>query len=323
MASSFGLASGSRLLAIAFAMLAVMAGARSATAQVLDERACEPAPDYGKVAAGWTKDQSGYGGWLTSARYEDIATKWECRRIVYRSDGLRVTGFIYRPREGAVRRPAIIVNRGGTGDFGMMHPWLQSYYLAYLDAGYVLVMPQYRGTDGGEGADEYGGADLADVTSLVPIARSLPYVDSENVFMLGFSRGGLMTYLALSLGLPIRAAATVSGLTNLARQIRYRPEMREEVFRKLIPDFATREAEHYRLRSAVEWPERIDTPLLLVHGNADDRVKAEDALELATKLQALGRRFELLVFDGDGHGVPAHKLETDRRVIAWFEKHRR
>jgi hypothetical protein len=28
------------------------------------------------------------------------------------------------------------------------------------------------------------------------------------------------------------------------------------------------------------------------------------------------------VFDGDGHGVPAHKLETDERVIAWFDRHR-
>jgi dipeptidyl aminopeptidase/acylaminoacyl peptidase len=73
----------------------------------------------------------------------------------------------------------------------------------------------------------------------------------------------------------------------------------------------------------VEWADRIRAPLLLIHGTADDRVRADDALELASKLQHLGGRFELVVFDGDGHGVPAHKREMDRLVIAWFEKHRR
>jgi dipeptidyl aminopeptidase/acylaminoacyl peptidase len=215
------------------------------------------------------------------------------------------------------------VNRGGTGDFGKMHPMLQSYYLRYLDAGYVVLMSQYRGADGGEGADEYGGADVADVTSLVEIARTLSYVDPDNLFMLGFSRGGIMTARALTMNVPIRAAAIVSGLSNMARQIEYRPDMREEVYQTLFPDFAAREAEHYRLRSAVEWADHIQAPLLLIHGTADDRVHADDSIDLASALLRAGRPFELIVFDGDSHGVPAHKLETDERVIAWFDRHRR
>jgi dipeptidyl aminopeptidase/acylaminoacyl peptidase len=247
---------------------------------------------------------------------------WECRRIVYLSDGLRIVGFVYRPIKAEGRRPAIVVNRGGTGEFGAMHPYLQSYYLRYLDAGYVIVMSQYRGAGGSEGADEYGGADIADVTSLVDVARTLPFVDPDNLFMLGYSRGGMMTYRALAARVPIRAAATVSGLTNMSHLVEYRPEMRTEVFRGLFPDFATREAEHYRVRSAVEWADRIQTPLLLIHGTADDRVRADDAIELASKLLRASRPFELMVFDADGHGVPAHKLDTDERVIAWFERHR-
>jgi dipeptidyl aminopeptidase/acylaminoacyl peptidase len=98
--------------------------------------------------------------------------------------------------------------------------------------------------------------------------------------------------------------------------------MREEVFKSLFPQFGQREAEHYRLRSAVEWADRIHTPLLLIHGTADDRVRADDAVDLASALLRNGRPFELIVFDGDGHGVPAHKLETDERVIAWFDRHR-
>jgi dipeptidyl aminopeptidase/acylaminoacyl peptidase len=309
------------LFAILVAVV-VFGHARAADAQIVEDRACEPAPPYASVQQGWSKDTSGFGRWLTGTVYQRLVSTWECRRIVYLSDGLRIVGFIYRPLAPAKRHAAIVVNRGGTGEFGMMHPLLQSYYLRYLDAGYVLLMSQYRGADGSEGRDEYGGADIADVTSLVDIARTLPYVDPDNLFMLGFSRGGMMTYRALTMLLPLRAAATVSGLTNLAHQVEYRPDMRESVYKVLFPNFAEREVEHYRLRGAVEWADRIQAPLLLIHGTADDRVLADDALELASKLLKHRRPFELLLFDGDGHGVSAHKLETDERVIAWFDRHK-
>jgi dipeptidyl aminopeptidase/acylaminoacyl peptidase len=307
---------------VLLAALLVVVHARVATAQIVDDRACDNTAAFAAIEKGWAADSSGFREWVTRPRYERIVSAWECRRIVYLSEGLRIVGFIYRPVNRTTRHPAIIVNRGGTGDFGKMHPTLQSYYLRYLDAGYVLLMSQYRGADGSEGSDEYGGADIADVTALVDVARTLRYVDAGNLFMLGFSRGGMMTYRALAMSLPIRAAATVSGVTNLSRLIRYRPEMREEVFKSLFPQFAEREAEHYRLRSAVEWADRIHTPLLLIHGTADDRVHADDAIDLASALLRNGRPFELIVFDGDGHGVPAHKLETDERVIAWFDRHR-
>jgi dipeptidyl aminopeptidase/acylaminoacyl peptidase len=72
-----------------------------------------------------------------------------------------------------------------------------------------------------------------------------------------------------------------------------------------------------------ESADRIEAPLLLIHGTADDRVRGDDAIDLAAALFRAKRPFELVVFDGDGHGVPAHKLETDERVIAWFNRHRR
>jgi dipeptidyl aminopeptidase/acylaminoacyl peptidase len=299
----------------------LLSGQATLPGRVLSERACQPPRGADTVMLAWNDDSSGFRDWLTRERYDALIARWECRRIEYDSDGVRVVGFIYRPRDAQARHPAIIVNRGGTGDFGKMHDRLQPYYLPYLEAGYVILMSQYRGADGGEGRDEYGGADTVDVANLVHLARRLPYVDPEALFMLGYSRGGMMTYQALAMGLPIRAAATVSGLTDLEDQVRYRLEMRDSVYALLWPDFAMQEAAHYRMRSAVAWAERIKTPLLLVHGTADDRVRATDAMRLAAALQAHGRAYELHIFDGDGHGVPRHKWETDQRILAWFARH--
>lgn len=308
--------------AVSMALTLLAGGVDTVRISLLEDRPCEQPRPPAEVISAWRSDSSGFAQWLTSARYRRLVGAWECRRIVYSSEGLRVVGFVYRPTRPNGRYPAIIVNRGGTGEFGKMHARLQPYYLPYLEAGYVIAMSQYRGADGGDGRDEYGGADTTDVARLTELTATLPYVDPRQLFMLGFSRGGMMTYRALAMGLPVRAAATVSGLTDLEAQTRYRPEMRDSVYRVLWPDYHNRAAEHYRVRSAIHWPDRISTPLLLIHGTNDDRVKSADALALARALDSLGRSYELVVHAGDGHGVPANKYATDRRIIAWFDRHR-
>jgi len=52
--------------------------------------------------------------------------------------------------------------------------------------------------------EEFGGAEIHDVLNLIPLAKSLGYVDMDNVFILGVSRGGMETYLALKNGIPVR-----------------------------------------------------------------------------------------------------------------------
>ncbi len=76
-------------------------------------------------------------------------------------------------------------------------PWMADGFYEFVSNGFVVVASQYRGADGGEGKEEYGGADIADVLNLIPLAKSLGYADMKNVFMFGNSRGGMMTYLAL------------------------------------------------------------------------------------------------------------------------------
>jgi dienelactone hydrolase len=70
----------------------------------------------------------------------------------------------------------------------------------------VVVGSQYRGAAGSEGKDEFGGADLNDVMNLLPLLEALPNADPSRIGMAGFSRGALMTYLALTKTDRIKAA---------------------------------------------------------------------------------------------------------------------
>jgi dipeptidyl aminopeptidase/acylaminoacyl peptidase len=156
--------------------------------------------------------------------------------------------------------------------------------------GFVVIGSQYRGADGGEGMDEFGGADVNDVLSLIPLASSLGYVDMRNVFMHGASRGGMQAFLAIRKGIPINAVAVNGALTNLPAAAKERHSVSERVWSRLIPGFADKTEEVLRERSAVYFADRINVPVLILQGGADWRSNAgSQALELPTSCNRLAK----------------------------------
>ncbi len=248
---------------------------------------------------------------------------FECLRITYLSDGLTVTGYLWKPKDTAGKRlPLIVFNRGGNRDFGQLSPWEQEGFYSYVSNGFVVIASQYRGVDGGEGREEFGGAEVHDVLNLLPLAKALGYVDMGNVFLLGESRGGMETYLALKAGMPVNAAAVVSGEGDLVAGSKDRPEMVYQVYRQIIPGFATRGPELLRERSVVDWPKKINAPVLILHGTADWRTDPRSqALAVADKLQALHKTYELVMYADDSHGLPFHWRDRDQRIVAWFKRY--
>ena len=247
---------------------------------------------------------------------------FECRRIKYMSDGLKVVGFIWKPKETSGKKlPLIIFNRGGSREFSKLSPWFRSGFYHYLANGFVVVASQYRGNDGGEGKEEFGGADVNDVLNLIPLARSLGYADMNNIFMFGWSRGGMMTYLALKKGIPVNAAVVGGGVTDLFDESKKRPGLVANVYKELIPDFDKNTEERLRERSAVYWADKINVPVLMAHGGADWRVSANEALSLAQKLQSLGKTYELVIYAKDNHGVANNRADLERRTVEWFKKY--
>jgi dipeptidyl aminopeptidase/acylaminoacyl peptidase len=193
---------------------------------------------------------------------------------------------------------------------------------AFAKSGYVVLGSQYRGNDGGEGRDEFGGRDVDDVLNLVPLARELGNVDLENVYMVGHSRGGMMVYLALKRGMRVAAAVAWGAPTDLEELGRERPAMVRYVYSEIIPHFLSRPADALRARSALSWPERLETPLLLLHGDADRRVPARQAIELAARLKALGRPCELILFPGGDHVLSNDLDEAIEKMKEFFRDHR-
>ena len=240
----------------------------------------------------------------------------EAFTTVYIVDGLRITGAVVRP-VGGKDHPILVWARGGVGEAQLERS--QIVEMAWWAAqGYVVVASNYRGAGGSEGKDEFAGADLADLAALIPIGRSLAGTDPDRVYALGFSRGGTMLYRAAAEGAPLRAFATVGGVTDLAGFSEDRPDV-VELLRGMAPDFAQESANRFCRRSAVCWPERIAAPLLLVHGGRDQPVPPAQAWSLARGLEAADRPYELLIVGGADHSLSGRKIEVFERVHRFFQ----
>ena len=252
------------------------------------------------------------------ARRESFAD-YECQKIKYMSDGLKVVGFIWKPKNMTGKQlPLVIVARGGNPNLALLTP--QSYYYPFVTNGFVVIGSQYRGADGGEGKDEFGGADVNDVVNLIPLARSLGYVDMNNIFLHGHSRGSMQAFLAIKKGIPINAVAVTGALTNLT--LSARPGVAERVWANLIPGFAENSGEVLRERSAVLFADKINVPILILQGGADWRSNpGNNALAFASKLQSLGKTYELHVYTGDDHPLNMNRLERDRKMVEWFRRY--
>ena len=252
---------------------------------------------------------------------EALASKVRLEAITYESEGLKVKGYLATPRRAGTF-PAVILNRGGKHDFGFLTPFSASQMLGNLAGdGYVVVASQYRGTDGGEGMEEYGGADVDDVLNLLPLLDSLPEVDASRIGMFGLSRGGMMTYLALARTDRVKAAVVGAGLADLADSIAERPDMESEVYSQLIPGWNENREAEIRARSAVHWADRLpaETPLLLLHGSADWRVSPKQSLDMARALLEAKRPFRLMIFEGGDHGLTEYREEVRGHVTRWFD----
>lgn len=249
----------------------------------------------------------------------------ELLKIRYMSDGLKISGFIYKPKDAAGKKlPAVIWNRGGAGDDTIISAanYLHFYEMHRLASeGFVVLASQYRGYDGGEGKDEVGGADTNDVLNLFPLARSLGYVDMERVFMYGFSRGAQMTLQAISRGAPVRAAGVVGSPTDMWLSFRENPGIRDLITANWAGGEARRE-QNMLERSAVRWAEKITVPLLILHGGADPAVSPDHALGLARKLEESGNLYELVVYARDDHFVTRNFDDRLRRTLDWFKNPR-
>lgn len=243
--------------------------------------------------------------------------------ITYLSDGLKVNGFLVKPKKDG-KYPCIIYNRGGNREFGSLKPVTGLFKLGKIaKEGYIIIASQYRGNGGSEGQEEFGGKEVNDILVLTDVLKEIKNADINKIGMYGWSRGGIMTYIALTKTTKIKAAVVGGAVSDLHLTIKNRPIMEEKVIAELIPNYENNKKEELNKRSAIKWVDKFpkNVPILMLHGNSDWRVKPEHSLKLALEFEKHRVPYRLIMFEGGDHGIKEHKNEVNYQIINWFNKY--
>ena len=256
----------------------------------------------------------------------DVLTKTVVEKITYLSDGLKVKGYIAYPKDNLKKYPCIIWCRGGIGNSGAIDKFTARGMFGQIASwGFCVFSSQYRGNDGGEGHDDFGGEDLNDVLNLVTIADEIPQADTEIWGIEGWSRGGMMTYLTLTRTNIFKAAVVIGGIANLrcsAEESKFKKRLYEQTSAKFKEsDFKSR----CEKRSIINFPQKLShtTPLLIIHGNNDEQVTPNDSIDLSYKLLELKFPYRLVMLEDGDHFLKSHRKEVDEMKRNWFEKYLR
>ncbi len=247
-------------------------------------------------------------------------------KIIYLSDGLKIESYAAIPKKEG-KHPVIIFNRGGNRDFyalqlfkGKAKYSVTDNFSGLANEGYVVIGCNYRGGGESEGKDEVGGKDVNDVINLIAVVKEIPEADSSRIGMYGWSRGGMMTYQALTRTDQIKAAVVVGASSD--NTIIDRPKLERKVNSKLIPDYRNNKEAELKSRSAIFWVDKfpVNVPILMLHGSADWRVKPDNSLKLALEFEKRNIPYRLKIYEGAGHAITEFKEDVDKEIISWFDR---
>ncbi len=245
-------------------------------------------------------------------------------------DGLEIPGFLFRPRGIApgARVPALVNPHGGPTD-AYLEDW-DGTVQYFLDKGYAWLMPNFRGSTG-YGRDfergnhgVWGVKDTWDCLAAADFLRTVDWVDGDRLGIFGGSYGSYMALLSITDDPEHRFRCAVAKygdcdiVTSWAQGDR---DGVQDLERMMGPPSAAREA--YRAGSPVHRLDQIQVPILVAHGERDERVNPAQSEELVAELRRLGKTFEYVTYPTEAHGFlrPAPQVDFYKRMerfLDWY-----
>ena len=246
--------------------------------------------------------------------------------IHYRSfDGRAIPAFFYRPNVD--RPPAVVHVHGGPESQAL--PIFNPVIQYFVNRGYAVLAPNVRGSSG------YGRTythlddvekrmdSVADLKAAADWLKASNLVDGERLAVMGGSYGGFMVLAALTTYPDTWAAGVdIVGIANFETFLRntgaYRRHWR-------ISEYGDpeRDAELFRRISPIHYVDRIEAPLMVIHGDNDPRVPLSEAEQIAEAVRRRGLPVEFLRFADEGHGLVKlkNKLVAYPAVGEFLDRH--
>ena len=257
----------------------------------------------------------------------------ETKTVTWKAaDGLDIEGLLTYPAgyQPTKKYPLVLVIHGGpTGAF--QDSFLGRYgpypYATFAARGYAVLRVNPRGSSGYgrtfrfANMNDWGGKDYLDLMAGVDHAIAMGVADPDRLAVMGWSYGGFMTSWIVTHTHRFKAAAVGAGVTDLWSFTG------TSDIPSFLPDYFSGEPwnsfDGYFNHSPMAFVKGVNTPTLMLHGEADVRVPISQGYEFYNALKRQGVPAKMVVYPRTPHGPrePKFLLDIMQRHLEWVERY--
>lgn len=269
--------------------------------------------------------------WRTATTPEIDTTKFAPVSLEYypARDGTKIPMFVRRPASCPGPCPVIVEFHGGPE--GQSTAGFSGYAQLFVDAGFVFVQPNVRGSTGYGKTwlhSDNGPKRLNVITDIEDVAKHIRATwgkdgKAPKIGVMGGSYGGYSSLMAMTYFAGAYDAGQANvGISNLTTFL-----MNTAPYRRIlrISEYGdpVKEAEALKQLSPTTHIGKIKAPLLIIQGVNDPRVPVGEALQMYRELEKRKIPAGMILFGDEGHGASkrGNIVATIGHTIAFFEKH--
>jgi dipeptidyl aminopeptidase/acylaminoacyl peptidase len=226
------------------------------------------------------------------------------------------------------RYPLILMIHGGP------HGFYGTGWLAHVQVlaaqGYLVLWTNPRGSST-YGSDfltrvveDWGGEDYLDLMAAVDRVSQRSYVDGRRLGVMGYSYGGFMTSWVIGHTNRFKSAIVGAPVTNLWSMYGT-TDIGVTFGERQWGGTPWRNFDHYVEHSPLTYAPKVETPVLLLHGELDIRCPIAQSEEYYVALKRMGKRVEFVRFPGGYHGFtrsghPAMREAYVDEIVNWWKR---
>lgn len=243
-------------------------------------------------------------------------------------DGQSLDSWVIYPNNfnSDKKYPLVLLVHGGP--HGFYGPNFMFQTQVFTSRGYVVLYTNPRGSEayGQQFAccidKNWGDKDYSDIMSGVDALIEKGFIDINKMFVHGWSYGGYMAcwiatqtdrFKAICAGASVTNMLSGYGTSDITLADEY------EYGGQPWKDY-----EHLIKHSAIGHVENVKTPMMLMHGDNDLRVRATQTEEFYIALKRLRKEVIMIRYPNEFHGLsrPVHAVDRFDRLAAWFDYYR-
>lgn len=241
-------------------------------------------------------------------------------------NGEPMNAYIIKPEgfDASGRYPVILYQYSGPGSQEVTNRWHIDWMQYAAMKGYVVVCVDPRGTAGKGRAWEtavyrhLGELETADLRAAADWIASQSYADPSRIGITGWSYGGYETLMAITAKSERPSAFAAAVAIAPVTDWRFYDTVYSERY-MLTPAENPR---GYSASAPLTYAARLNIPLLIIHGTADDNVHLLNTIQYVSVIESEGRLCDMLLYPNMNHSIREcdSRLSVYSKMLRYFDR---